>query len=101
MTGPLGTIYSLQEAADHLRISKQALARAARRYGIGSMFGRHHRFTDDDLKAILEAMKIRGEEANPVAVRAAYQSLKKMAQAKRDEKVRQRAAARGGNNGKR
>lgn len=101
MSGPLRTIYSLQEAADQLRITKQALARAARRYGIGSVFGRHHRFTEDDLKAVLEAMKIRGEETNPVAGKAAFQSLKKRAQAQREERVRQRAAARGGNDGKR
>lgn len=101
MTGPLGTIYSLQEAADHLRITKQALARAARRYGIGAVFGRHHRFTEDDLKAVLEAMKIRGEEPNPVAVRASYVSLRKLAQAQREERVRQRSAQRGDSGGKR
>lgn len=43
--GPLGRIYDLDEAAEYLRVSKQAVARAANRHGIGSRFGRDLRFS--------------------------------------------------------
>ncbi|CAM5183739.1 DNA binding domain-containing protein, excisionase family OS=Bosea thiooxidans OX=53254 GN=SAMN05660750_04072 PE=4 SV=1 [Bosea thiooxidans] len=104
MTGPLGTIYSLQEAADYLKASKQAVARAARRHGLGAVFGRHIRFTEDDVKAVYEALRIRGRElpVPPVGrVTESYLSLRKLARAQREERVRQRATQKGGSNEKR
>lgn len=55
--GPLGKIYDLGEAAAYLRVTKQAVARAANKSGAGVRFGRDIRFNDDDLKALWEAMR--------------------------------------------
>lgn len=52
------SIYSLEEAADKLKITKNALARAARAAGRGAVFGRSLRFTDDDLAAILAFRRV-------------------------------------------
>ena len=50
--GPLGRIYTLDEAASYLRTNKNALARVARRTGFCSRFGRTVLFSDSDLLAI-------------------------------------------------
>ena len=93
MTGPLGTIYSLQEAADYLRVSKQALARAARRHGIGARFGRDIRFTDADVREMWEAMRARTEGGGLASAVAGYrddnvfQSLRSRALSERAKKL--------------
>lgn len=95
--GPLGRIYSLQEAADYLRVSKQALARAASRSGAGARFGRDLRFNDDDVRVLWEAMRNRptgGLECHPVSIplpdERAYANLRKMAEAKRNRILAER-----------
>lgn len=100
-SGPLGPVYSLHEAADHLRVSKQAVARAANRHGIGSRFGRELRFTDDDLKALLEAARCkphvglgRNEVSRPFVEERTFASLRKMAEAKRKATLAAREARR-------
>lgn len=60
--GPLGRIYSLQEAADYLRVSKQAVARAANRHGIGARFGRDLSFNEVDVQQMWEAMRCHPNE---------------------------------------
>lgn len=57
--GPLGRIYTLDEAAAYLRTTKQAVARAANKSGAGARFGRDIRFHDDDVRALWEAMRTR------------------------------------------
>lgn len=62
--GPLGRIYTLQEAADYLRVTKQSVARAARAHGIGSRFGRDVRFSDADVTEIWNAMRAPAHTTN-------------------------------------
>lgn len=95
--GPLGRIFSLQEAADYLKVSKQAVARAASRSGAGSRFGRDLRFSDNDVKALWEAMRTRPTgsiERHPVSMpfseEKAWASLRKMAEAKRNAVLAER-----------
>ncbi|WP_074471492.1 helix-turn-helix domain-containing protein [Bosea sp. BIWAKO-01] len=61
-SGPLGRIYSLQEAAEYLRVSKQAVARAAKKHGIGARFGRDLRFNEADVQQMWEAMRCQPNE---------------------------------------
>jgi excisionase family DNA binding protein len=85
MTGPLGTIYSLQEAAEYLKVSKSALARAARRHGIGARFGREIRFNEADVKGVWEAMRAHPEagsltnSVSKLSADKAFDSLRKRA----------------------
>lgn len=89
--GPLGTIYSLQEAADYLKVSKSALARAARRHGIGARFGREIRFNESDVKDMWEAM--RGHpEAGSLTNSVSIQSSEKAFENLRKRALEQRAA---------
>lgn len=91
--GPLGTIYSLQEAADYLKVSKSSLARAARRHGIGARFGREIRFNEADVKGVWEAMRAHpeaGSLTNSVSKLSddkAYKNLLKRAQEQRAAKA--------------
>lgn len=62
--GPLGRIYSLDEAAAYLRASKQAVARTARKHGLCSVFGRAIRFSESDVLAIWDAMRCRSDSSN-------------------------------------
>lgn len=59
MTPPvLEKIYTLEEAAERLRLNKNALARIARRTGNCSIFGRSVLFSDSDLLAIWQGMRV-------------------------------------------
>lgn len=93
MTGPLGVIYSLQEAADYLKVSRSSLARAARRHGIGARFGREIRFNEADVKDMWEAMRARPEAdslTNSVSIHnaeKAFENLRKQALAHRAAKA--------------
>ncbi|MGO4666538.1 tyrosine-type recombinase/integrase [Bosea sp. 2RAB26] len=64
VTGPLGKIHTLTEAAAHLRTTKQMIARVARRHGIGAVFGRDLRLTDDDIRAVWEVMRCPSKSSN-------------------------------------
>lgn len=95
--GPLGRIFSLQEAADYLKVSKQAVARAANRSGAGSRFGRDLRFSDNDVRALWKAMRTRptgslGRQpvSMPFSEEKAWASLRKMAEAKRNAVLAER-----------
>ena len=82
--GPLGKIYDLGEAAGYLRISKSALARAARRHGIGARFGRDIRFNEADVKEVWEAMHAHPDTSplTSIALRSdqkAFERLRKRA----------------------
>lgn len=96
--GPLGRIYDLGEAAEYLKVSKSALARAARRHGIGARFGRDIRFNEADIKDMWEAMHAHPEAGHVIrqsvsplfAEEKAWESLRKMAEEKRNAKVAER-----------
>lgn len=95
--GPLGRIYTLDEAAAYLRTTKQAIARAAHRSGAGARFGRDIRFNDDDVRALWEAMRtrvtghaVRGAVSPVFAEEKAWASLRKMAEAKRNAVLAER-----------
>lgn len=100
--GPLGLIYTLQEAADYLKTTKHAVSRAARKAGIGAAFGRDIRFNSGDLTRIWDTMAIRANHplrasASPsFADEKAWASLRKMAQDKRAATLRSREARRKG-----
>lgn len=54
----LPPIYTLAEAAERLRMSKNALARIARRTGHCAETGRNLLFSETDLDAIWEAIRV-------------------------------------------
>lgn len=56
---PLGEILTLHEAAERLKLTVQAVARAARASGHGSLFGRDWRFTEADLAGILAHRRVK------------------------------------------
>ena len=56
---PLGEILTLHEAAARLKLTPNAMARAAGDVGRGSKFGRDWRFTEADLAAIMQARQVR------------------------------------------
>lgn len=56
---PLGEILTLREAAARLKLTPNAMARAAGDAGRGSKFGRDWRFTEADLGAIMQARQVR------------------------------------------
>ncbi len=90
--GPLGKIYDLDEAAAYLRISKHAVARAARRHGIGARFGRDIRFSESDVKDMWDAMRARPDVSlqNSIPLRGAekaFESLMKRAREQRAAKA--------------
>src|SRR5690606_11479829 len=62
--GPLGRIYTLGEAADYLRMTKNALARVARRSGHCSIAGRDLLFSESDLLANWDEIRWRSQNSN-------------------------------------
>lgn len=95
--GPLGRIYTLDEAAAYLRTTKQAVARAAHKSGAGARFGRDIRFNEDDVRALWEAMRtrvtghvVREPVSRPFAEAKAWASLRKMAEVKRNARIVER-----------
>lgn len=56
MEDPADKIYTAEEAAEHLKISKRAILKLGRKYGC-SVIGRHFRFTQRDLDRILDATR--------------------------------------------
>lgn len=54
----LPTIYTLAEAAERLRMNKNALSRLARRTGHCSQAGRNLLFSEEDLLALWEEMRV-------------------------------------------
>lgn len=56
------TIYTLQEAAERLRTTPRVLARIARRYGRCAEIGRSLRFSEADIAALWQAIRIQPKE---------------------------------------
>lgn len=65
----LEKIYTLAEASERLRLNKNALARIVRRTGHCSVAGRTVLFSEGDLKAIWDAIRVQKSEPR-IAVRA-------------------------------
>lgn len=63
----LPAIYTLAEAAERMRTSRNAVARLARRTGHCAAVGRALLFSEDDLAALWEAMRVptRPHPSNP------------------------------------
>lgn len=86
----LPRIWTLDEAAEYLRMTPRALAKIARRIGACSINGRDLLLSDDDIRAVWEEMRAppRGERR---AVKAgpsdqAYERLLKRALERRTRK---------------
>lgn len=56
-TGPLGRVYTLNEAAEYLRMNSRSVAKVARKSGLCSVNGRDLLFSDSDLLAIWDSMR--------------------------------------------
>jgi integrase len=64
--GPLGRIYTSQEAATYLRITHEMIAGVAKDLGLGSLFGQDLRFKESDILAIWDACRCACKDApNP------------------------------------
>ncbi|MDF2810525.1 MAG: hypothetical protein K0S56_1556 [Microvirga sp.] len=56
------TIYTLHEAAERLRTTPRMLARIARRYGRCAEIGRSLRFSEADIAALWQAIRVTAKE---------------------------------------
>ncbi|MDF2621312.1 MAG: hypothetical protein K0S00_3971 [Xanthobacteraceae bacterium] len=56
------TIYTLHEAAERLRTTPRVLARIARRYGRCAEIGRSLRFSEADIAALWQAIRVTAKE---------------------------------------
>lgn len=61
---PLGRIWTLTEAADYLRMTKQAISRTARKHGLCTVHGRELLFSDSDILAIWDAKRCPSGSSN-------------------------------------
>lgn len=87
--GPLGKIYDLDEAAAYLRVSKHAVARSARRHGIGARFGRDIRFNEADVKDMWDAMRTHPDVSlqNSIPLRSAEKAFESLMKRARDQRA--------------
>ena len=53
-----GTAYTLDEAADHLRLTNRGVAKIARQHGLCMVRGRDILFTDADIEGIKEMTRV-------------------------------------------
>ncbi|MFC3692667.1 hypothetical protein [Chenggangzhangella methanolivorans] len=95
---PLGEILTLHEAAARLKLTPNAMARAAGDAGRGSKFGRDWRFTEADLAAILQARQVRQRTPLGRPVSASRGEEDAFAEARKlvERRKAERKAARGG-----
>lgn len=57
-TDPKLTLRTLHEAAEYMKLKPRTLAKAARKLGACSQFGRELLFSEEDIKAIYEAHRV-------------------------------------------
>lgn len=57
MTDHLPYIYTLDEAAEHLRLTNRGVAKIARRHGLCMLSGRKLLFSDKDIEAIRDTLR--------------------------------------------
>lgn len=53
-----GNVYTLNEAAEHLRLTNRGVAKIAKQHGLCMVRGRDILFTDADIEGIKEVMRI-------------------------------------------
>ncbi|MBX5234151.1 MULTISPECIES: hypothetical protein [unclassified Rhizobium] len=87
-TIPLDTIYTVDEAANRLRLTNRALIKIAREYGYCSRSGRDYLFSEADLLAIWQALREPAKSPKPAPVKPyisdhrLYESLQKLTRKK-------------------
>jgi excisionase family DNA binding protein len=88
-----GKVFTPDEAAEKLQISKNMVVKIGRKLGACSVFGRHYRFDEADLAAIWEASRARigpgsaGIKAPPLD--RAYESIVARAKKKLEDRQKQ------------
>jgi hypothetical protein len=53
-----GNVYTLDEAAEHLRLTTRGVAKIAKQHGLCMVRGRDILFTDADIEGIKEVMRV-------------------------------------------
>lgn len=66
----LDKIYSTEEAAERLRLSRRELIKFARKYGLCSRVGKRYLFSEADLLGIWGALREPAKERRPATVRS-------------------------------
>lgn len=90
MIGP-GNVYTLLEAAKHLRLTSRGVAKIARRYGLCMVTGRKLLFTDRDIEAIKDTLRVALVTPLPAPIKPApseYQKWKRLTELTRKRKTR-------------
>ncbi|MFB9947338.1 hypothetical protein ACFFP0_00690 [Rhizobium puerariae] len=97
MPGPLGNIYSLEEAATHLRLSKRKMAKIAKTNGLCSVHGRDILFSEEDIRAIWGLLRAspsllaqKKAAARPISESRAYENLLAHAKKRAEERSSRR-----------
>lgn len=62
--GPLGRIYTLEEASAYLRMTRRAIAKVAKREGLCTIDGRDLLFSESDLLAIWDVKRCPSSSRN-------------------------------------
>ena len=68
--GPLGRVYTLQEAAEYLRMKPRSVAKVAKRHGLCTINGRDLLFSDSDVLQVWDAMRCKADTSSSFSVRA-------------------------------
>ena len=63
---PSGSIYTLSEAAEHLRLTNRGVAKIAKQHGLCMVRGRDILFTDSDIEAIKDVLRCPSISTNVV-----------------------------------
>ena len=61
---PSGQVYTLAEAADHLRLTNRGVAKIAKQHGLCMVRGRDILFTDSDIEAIKDILRCPSNSSN-------------------------------------
>ncbi len=64
MSKPPDNVYTLTEAAEHLRLTNRGVAKLAKQHGLCMVRGRDILFTDSDIEGIKEVMRPAPKEPN-------------------------------------
>lgn len=64
--GKLGKVYTLAEAAEHLRMTNRGIAKIAKRHGLCMVNGRNILFTDGDIENIKDILRCPSNSTNVV-----------------------------------
>jgi Helix-turn-helix domain len=62
--GPLGRIYTLDEAAEELRVSRRSLQEIIKRHPFFAKNGRVYLFSESDIRSIWEGMRFHSDLSN-------------------------------------